>query len=141
MLSHPQCLLCHFCGGDRFFSSHIQMTIFVIVILKKCDYDFHMKIMLKRWQNSKQNPLYLYSYFCARNKCSFLKSDDRLCTVRGLCNSDLTKRWKCDYNFHIKIKQTNWGQNKFILSSYGASTNCQDYGLDPHYLGQPSVQK
>ena len=125
MLSYPQCLWCHFCAGDRFFSCHIQMTIFVILILKKCDYNFHrkvmqnklrtkitlsfflflcrklfflysnpmtifltyfdlticdcnfhMKIMLKRWRNSKQNPLYLYSYFLARNKSSFLKSDD-----------------------------------------------------------------
>ena len=104
------------------FSSHIQMTIFVILILRKiqfsqkvmqnklrtqttlsffflcrkwvflysnlmtifltyfdltiCDCNFHMKIMLKRWRNSKQNPLYLYSYFLARNKSSFLKSDD-----------------------------------------------------------------
>ena len=161
MLSHPQCLLCHFCGGDRFFSSHIQMTIFVILILKKCDYNFHrkvmqnklrtkttlsfflflcrkwvflysnsmtifrtyfdltkcdynflMKIMLKRWWNSKQNPPYFYS---------FLKSDD------WLSNSDLTKRWKFDYNFHLKMKQTNCIQNKFILSTNRASSNCQDY--------------
>lgn len=89
--------------------------------LTKCDYNFYMKIILKRWWNSKQNPLYLYSYFCTRNKCSLLKSDD------WLCNFDLTKRWKCDYNFHIKIKQTNCDQNKFILSSYGASSNYQDY--------------
>ena len=40
--------------------------------LTKCDYNFYMKIILKRWWNSKQNPLYLYSYFYARNKCSFL---------------------------------------------------------------------
>ena len=112
------------------------VPFFVILILKKCDYKFHMKIMPKRWHNSKQNPLYLYSYFYARNKCSFFKSDEWLCTVRGLCNSDLTKRWKCDYN--IKIKQTNCGQNKFILSSFHKLSRLR---LDPHYLGQPSVQK
>ena len=50
-----------------------------------------------------------------------LKSDD------WLSNSDLTKRWKFDYNFHVKIKQTNCIQNKFILSTNRASSNCQDY--------------
>ena len=64
-----------------------------------------------------------------------LKSDD------WLSNSDLTKRWKFDYNFHVKIKQTNCIQNKFILSTNRASSNCQDYVQSSNIQGSLQSKK